>query len=104
MSRCVHASLARIREDGPSVSGRCSQVGFYEPDFRGRIEEYVRTKGGVPSDLIEPSDGFHPNQLANELLSEQVWSVLETSYPRAIGDVNPHNAEIENLFDDQGGF
>ena len=38
------------------------EVAFYNPDFRELIEEYVSATGGLASDLIEPSDGFHPSR------------------------------------------
>jgi len=38
------------------------EVAFYNPDFQEIIEEYVSATGGLASDLIEPSDGFHPSR------------------------------------------
>lgn len=38
------------------------EVAFYNPDFRELIEDYVSATGGLASDLIEPSDGFHPSR------------------------------------------
>ena len=75
----------------------------YDPDWVGLIDEYVATTGGEPSDIIEPADGFHPNQLGNMLLAEEMWDFLESNYPEALGDVNPHNDEISRRFGDQGG-
>ena len=66
-------------------------------------ENYVK-KGGAASDIIEPSDGFHPSQLGNELLGELLWNHLEQDFPEAIGEVNPYNDEIRKRFGDQGGF
>ena len=81
------------------------EVGFFRPDLRALFDEYVRETGGDPGeDLVEPSDGFHPSQLANELLADQVWTFLEARYPHAIGALNPHNAEIMARFGDQGGW
>ena len=47
---------------------------FYAP-LQEMIENYVK-KGGAASDVIEPSDGFHPSQLGNELLGELLWNHL----------------------------
>lgn len=54
--------------------------------------------------LIEATDGFHPNQLANNLIAEHVWRFMEKKIPHFIGPVNPHNAKIAAIFGDQGGY
>ena len=64
----------------------------------------MKTTGNDPRDLIEPSDGFHPSQLANALLARQLWDFVVKTYPQAVGPENPNNAEIERLFGNQGGF
>ena len=38
---------------------------------------------------------------AKVLLAGQVWEHLEAQYPHAIGPINPHNAEIEELFGEE---
>lgn len=76
---------------------------YFNPDWHGIIQNYVN-QGGRAEDVIERIDGFHPSQLGNGLLAETIWKHLETKFPQALGDVNPHNAEIEKLFGDQGGF
>jgi len=76
----------------------------YTPDWRGLIDEYVYEYGGEASDIIEPSDGFHPSQLGNTLFAEALWDFISTTYPDAIGDVNPFNDDIDRLFGDQGGY
>ena len=75
---------------------------FYAP-LDVMINDYVKT-GGVATDIIEPSDGFHPSQLGNELLGQLMWEHLEKNFPDAIGAVNPYNEEITKQFGDQGGF
>ena len=75
---------------------------FYAP-LQEMIENYVK-KGGAATDVIEPSDGFHPSQLGNELLGELLWNHLVQDFPEAIGEVNPYNGEIRKRFGDQGGF
>ena len=76
---------------------------FFDPDWAGLIAKYV-ARGGEATDCIEPSDGFHPSQTGNELFASQLWSFLETEFPAAIGEVNVHNAAIEQRFGDQGGY
>jgi acyloxyacyl hydrolase len=76
---------------------------YVDPQWGVMINKYVAS-GGKASDLIEPSDGFHPSQLGNELLAGLLWEYLEQHFPEAIGRVNPFNAEIMQKFGDQGGF
>ena len=76
---------------------------YVDPQWGVMINKYVES-GGKASDLIEPSDGFHPSQLGNELLAGLLWDHLEQHFPDAIGRVNPFNAEIVQKFGDQGGF
>ena len=79
------------------------ELNFFAPDWKGLISQYVAS-GGKASDVIEPSDGFHPSQKGNELLADQVWNFLEKDFPQSIGDVNPHNDKILAMFPGQGGF
>merc|ERR1712137_139787 len=60
--------------------------------------------GGQVWQLIEPSDGFHPSQQANALISQILFDKLVKDHPSAVGAVNPNNNEIMNLFGDQGGY
>ena len=69
--------------------------------FKSVITEFT-AKGGEAWQLIEPVDGFHPNQLANALTVDAAWRDFD-----ALGimpPVNPNNAKIEALFGDQGGY
>lgn len=97
----LNAQYEAIIDDGHSFKN--FELGYFDPDWRSIIADWV-SAGGRAEDLIERVDGFHPAQLGNELLSDAVWRHLETKFPSAIGDVNPHNDEIEALFGDQGGF
>lgn len=76
---------------------------------------------------------FHPSQITNALLAKIIWDKLEkevflillficfnyfehlqldftdslllfAQHPDFIGPVNPHNAEIEAMFGNQGGY
>ena len=93
-----------VKEKPPGSYSNIGAIKFYNPDFGALIDKYVSQYGGEGSDLIEPSDGFHPSQVGNELLADELWTWLEAEFPEAIGEVNPHNAEIESMFGDQGGF
>ena len=72
-------------------------------DFPRIVLDYLST-GKDAADLFEPSDGFHPSQLLNEILSDIVWDFLEESFPNALGPVNPFNSQIKLHFGDQGGY
>lgn len=65
-------------------------VAYYDFPIGSMMKEYV-AKGGSAKLLIEPVDGFHPNQLANYLLGEWIWYTLQTDHPDWIGDENPFN-------------
>ena len=54
--------------------------------------------------LIEPVDGFHPDQNALALAAKVLVKVMQTDVPHFLGDVNPHNEMIKRLFGDQGGY
>ena len=67
---------------------------FYAPNWLTLFSEYT----GSFSDLIEPTDGFHPSQTGNALLAKKIWEWLEAEHPDALGPVNPYNNEIDVLF------
>jgi len=68
------------------------------------LRNYTLQYGAPATDLIEPSDGFHPSQVGNELLAQEIWQWLEAKFPESIGSVNPFNEEIKRIFGDQGGY
>jgi len=73
---------------------------FYSPNWAVLFSDYAAA--GYPlSNLIEPSDGFHPSQAGNALFAQKFFEWLETEHPEALGPVNPHNDEIAALFPDQ---
>ncbi|KAM5189654.1 acyloxyacyl hydrolase isoform 1-T1 [Callospermophilus lateralis] len=70
--------------------------------FQEIIEEW-RRRGGQPWQLIEPVDGFHPNEVASFLLAENLWKKVQLQWPQVLGKENPFNSQIEQVFGDQGG-
>lgn len=60
--------------------------------------------GGELWQLIEPCDGFHPGQIANYLMPGWLWKHLASDHPTFLGQTNPNNARIAQLFGDQGGY
>ena len=67
------------------------------------VERWIR-EGRDPAELIEPSDGFHPSTTANMLTADYLWAWLEASHPDWIGEDNPYNSEIVQVFGNQGGY
>ena len=64
------------------------------------IIEYADS-GHPLTDLIEPSDGFHPSQTGNAIFAQKFFQFLEQEHPEAIGPINPYNAEMDELFFNQ---
>lgn len=60
--------------------------------------------GGQAWQLIEPSDGFHPDQNANAIVAKILFERLLSEHPDFVGPVNPNNQQILQLFGDQGGY
>ena len=44
------------------------------------------------------------NQMANSFVADEYWSLIKTNHPNWIGEVNPFNDQITELFGDQGGY
>lgn len=61
-------------------------------------------KGHETWQLIEPVDGFHPNQNAMALSAKVLVKALGKIAPHFLGEINPHNAKIRQLFGNQGGY
>ncbi|CAF4794565.1 unnamed protein product [Rotaria sp. Silwood1] len=61
-------------------------------------------QGGEPWQLVESVDGFHINQYGHALISDFTWTWLEKNKPHWLPQWNPHNADIERIFKDQGGY
>ena len=75
---------------------------FYDPVWTDLFGSYAQS--GLPaSNLIEKSDGFHPSQAGNALFAETFYSWLEEHHPDALGEANPHNEEIDNMFFSNSG-
>jgi len=61
-------------------------------------------EGGETWQLIEPIDGFHPDQNANALLAKIQWALFNNNFTFLVPPVNPYNQQIVNQFADQGGY
>lgn len=60
--------------------------------------------GGQSWEIIEPVDGFHPNQIANALLAEVTYNLLMANFSYLIPPINPNNQKIAQQFGTQGGY
>lgn len=76
---------------------------YFDPPLELVLARW-RAKGGEVWQLIEPVDGFHPNQQANFLLTGAMWELMRNETPWAIPPTNPNNAKIRAKFGDQGGY
>lgn len=96
-------SLTQRRADAlsavyPEIAKSQSYANFdivnYNIPWKQLMEQYVAA-GGQARDLIEPVDGFHPSQLAQNLAAAQLWQWLEKEHPSVLPPTNPHNAAID---------
>lgn len=69
-----------------------------------RVMDYWRKKGGSDWQIIEPVDGFHDNQIGQEISAKIIWNDIEKHFPEALGPVNPNNKNIKQIFGDQNGY
>ncbi|XP_024418857.2 acyloxyacyl hydrolase isoform X3 [Desmodus rotundus] len=75
---------------------------YLDFDFQEVMKKWQQ-RGGQPWQLIEPVDGFHPNEVALQLLADGVWDKVQLQWPEVLGKENPFNPQIEQVFGDQGG-
>lgn len=76
---------------------------YFDPPVNQAFK-YWEERGGEPWQLIEPVDGFHPNQIGNELNTVIAWQLFRNYTPEVIPPVNPYNDLIAKRFGDQGGY
>uniref|UniRef100_A0A0P6JGY4 Acyloxyacyl hydrolase n=1 Tax=Heterocephalus glaber TaxID=10181 RepID=A0A0P6JGY4_HETGA len=76
---------------------------FYMDFAFEEITEEWQKRGGQPWQLIEPVDGFHPNEVASLLLTDIFWKKMQRQWPQVLGKENPFNSQIDQVFGDQGG-
>lgn len=76
---------------------------YFDPPV-SKAFEYWEEHGGKPWQLIEPVDGFHPNQISNALNTMISWEMYRNYTPEVIPPVNPYNKLIEEKFGDQNGY
>lgn len=77
---------------------------YYSPDPLAPALQIWYNLGGQAWQLIEPVDGFHPNQYAQPLVTEVFTQWALENIPGVLGSINPYNTIIQTQFGDQGGY
>ncbi|KAK1334765.1 hypothetical protein QTO34_004331 [Cnephaeus nilssonii] len=67
---------------------------YVDFDFQEIVKKWQK-RGGQPWQLLEPVDGFHPNEVASLLLADGLWDKVRLQWPQVLGKENPFNAQIE---------
>ncbi|XP_063778580.1 acyloxyacyl hydrolase isoform X2 [Pseudophryne corroboree] len=78
------------------------KVTYFENLYQKVIAKWKRL-GGNAWDLLEPVDGFHPNQISSAVGADLIWEEVLQRWPGVFGKQNPFNQEIIAKFGDQGG-
>ena len=100
--RAVDLSEA-VRQATNSYASQNFDATYLDFPFEEVIREW-ESQGGEAWQLIESVDGFHINQFGHAVTSDVLWSWLQTNKPQWLPPINPHNADIERVFKDQGGY
>ncbi|CAF0872998.1 unnamed protein product [Rotaria sordida] len=100
--RAVNLSIA-VHDATNAYSPINFDSAFLNFPFDQAIQEWI-SQGGEPWQLIESVDGFHISQYGHAVTSDVIWSWLQANKPHWIPSINPHNADIERIFKDQGGY
>ncbi len=94
-----------LQELAKTEKYRNFDLGFIPNFFAETIKMWKEMGEGHETwQLIEPVDGFHPDQNALALAAKVLVKAMETDVPHFLGDVNPHNKMIKRLFGNQGGY
>ena len=74
---------------------------YLDPPIPEAFERWEK-EGGKRWELIEPVDGFHPNQNGNALTAQILFEHFEDL--KILPPRNPNNDKIREKFGDQGGY
>jgi acyloxyacyl hydrolase len=93
-AEAMRGKLALIVEE---TKGKLQNIElFYLGDVLDNgIKEFLAA-GGKGSDMIEPADGFHPNQFGQALFAQYIWNA--TVAAGIIPPANPNNHRIKQIF------
>lgn len=80
---------------------------YFDPPLKEAFEQWEK-QGHERWQLIEPVDGFHPNQMGNALITKIMFEQYD-EYEKAnnvtiLPNINPNNAKIREKFGNQGGY
>ncbi|KAM5157406.1 acyloxyacyl hydrolase [Mantella aurantiaca] len=75
----------------------------YYADLYKKVIAKWKSMGKNPWELLEPVDGFHPNQISSAIGADLLWEEVIQTLPGLFGKENPFNKEIIAKFGDQGG-
>lgn len=78
-------------------SPRNFDIAYVDSPFDQAIQEWI-AQGGEPWQLFETVDGFHINQYAHAIMSDVLWSWLQTNKSQWLPPSNPRNADIGRVF------
>ena len=96
-------ALKRLLKDYPDSVWNNIQNLFYEFDMVKIGEKWLNNGGKAISDVIDPTDGFHPSQAGMSLQAEYMWELLLKGKEHIIGKRNPWNDEIKIKFIQKDG-
>jgi acyloxyacyl hydrolase len=71
---------------------------YYNYDIVAVFDKWVEL-GGQYYEMIEPTDGFHPSQNGQSMAGEFLYEYLRANFPDALGDDNPYNDQIVEIFE-----
>ena len=61
-------------------------------------EWWMNGGGGAISDIIDPTDGFHPSQAGMAIQASYMWDMLLKDRTDILGPRNPFNNQILTRF------
>lgn len=79
------------------------EIIYYDLPTKTIMDGWVAS-GRSRSELVEPVDGFHPNQYFLSILSDWLVANLDIDNPDILGPTNPQNNLISSVFGNQGGY
>eukprot|EP00761_Pharyngomonas_kirbyi_P003171 gb/GECH01003175.1/.p1 GENE.gb/GECH01003175.1/~~gb/GECH01003175.1/.p1 ORF type:complete len:556 (+),score=145.26 gb/GECH01003175.1/:1-1668(+) len=101
------AELSKIMAD-VAANHHFDNLSVFYIDFVEILEEALKElekEGLPPSILISQFDGFHPSLFpGHRVLANKMWDKVKTYHPEFIGNRNPNNDVIKQIFGDQGGY
>lgn len=102
----ARALSAAWRDAVPALALRNVDAAYTDFPLDEVIAEWTAS-GRETWELIEPVDGFHPNQQAQALSAAALWRrlvAINTTRPGFLPPPNPHNPSIAARFGAQGGY